>query len=241
MTKRLVFLLFTFLMAASSCRNDGIRDIRTYYFPLKKLAEGIVYEYRAGDTLTPAYWYYRSFLDQQDKYLTATYYEQALEPLQMARELLVSNGMLLDELRLYQPDTVGPSRQTSVGIDYPNVFPFEVRDSMGVFLYRISWKDEEGQQITLTRNRRYRGDTTFVFQGKSYPCVRFSLLESIELDHPTQGYFEQLLEGHETYAQGLGLVSYGKSPRGIPPVTYRLVDRYPMEVLESKARRRIEQ
>lgn len=241
MTKRLVFLLIPIIIGISSCRNDGIRDIRTYYFPLKKLTEGMVYEYRAGDTLTPAYWYYRSFLDSQEKFLTATYYEQALEPLQMAKELLVSNGMLLDELRLYSPDANGIASQTSAEIDYPNVYPFEVRDSLGVFLYRVSWKDEEEQQISITRNRRFMGDTTFVFQGKSYPCVWFRILESIELDHPTQGYFEQQIEGHETYAKGIGMVSYGKSPRGTSPITYRLFDRYPMEVLEEKARRRIEQ
>lgn len=201
----------------------------------------MVYEYRANDTLTPAYWYYRSFLDQKEKYLTGTYYEQELEPLQMAKEMLVSNGMLLDELRIYTPNSTGISAQTTVNVHHPNVFPFEVRDSLGVFLYKVSWKDEEGQLITLTRNRRFVGDTSFVFKSKTYPCALFEVLESVELDHPTQGYFEQQLEGREGYAKGLGLVFYGKAPRGMSAVFYSLNDRYPMELLESKARRRIAQ
>jgi hypothetical protein len=241
MTKRLIFLIFASLAALYSCRNDGTREIRSFYFPLNKLTEGMVYEYRASDALTPAYWYYRSFVETEKKYLTGTYYEQELEPLQMTRELMVSNGILLDELRIFKPEDATPPSQTVVEVAHGNVFPFKVRDSLGVFLYKISWKDEEGQQITLTRNRRFMGDTSFVFNGITYPCVLFKLLESVELDHPTQGYFEQALVGREGYAKGLGLVFYEKAPKGRQPQTYRLFDRYPMSELESKARRRIKQ
>lgn len=237
MTKRLACGLFLLLFALSACRNGASRDIRNYYFPLKQLTEGLVYEYRAVDSLTPAYWYYRSILGKEGAFLTGTYYEQELEPLQMAREEMVVNGMLLRDLRLYSADVAGLSRTTAVQIEHGNVFPFQVTDSLGVFLYKVSWTDEEGQQITLTRNRRFVGDTSFHFEGRTWPGVVFSLMESIELDHPRQGYFEQQLQGSEGYAKGLGLFFYGKAPQGQTPITFSLRDRYPMSELEKKARR----
>ncbi len=245
LTKRLVEAARRWTIAlmvcaiAPCCRPDHLRDIRDYYFPLRQLAHGMVYEYRAADTLTPAYWYYRTIFKPGERYLTATYYEQELEPLQSTRERMVSNGMLLEELRLYSPGASGVSRQTLVSVDYANVFPFEVRDSLGVFLYKVHWTDEEGQTITLTRNRRFAGDTAFVFRGKTYPAVAFRTVEALELDHPKQGFFEQMLYGREVYAKGLGLVVYGKAPTGQSPVWYQLADRYPMEVLEQKARSKV--
>jgi hypothetical protein len=237
MTIRLAFGLFITLFALSACRNDAARDIRNYYFPLKQLTDGLVYEYRAADSLTPAYWYYRAILGKEGNFLTGTYYEQELEPLQMTREEMVSNGMLLRDLRLFAPDDAGISRTTPVLIEHGNVFPFSVTDSLGVFLYKVSWTDEEGQQITLTRNRRFLGDTSFHFQGRNWPGVVFSLIESIELDHPQQGYFEQQLQGREGYAKGLGLFFYGKAPNGNPPIIFSLRDRYQMSELEKKAQR----
>lgn len=237
MTKRLAFGLFLVLFTLGACRNGAPRDIRNYYFPLKQLTEGLVYEYRASDTLTPAYWYYRSILGKNGHFLTGTYYEQELAPLQMAREEMVSNGMLLRDLRLYSADSSGVARTTSVNIEHANVFPFQVTDSLGVFLYKISWADEEGQRITLTRNRRFVGDTIFHFEGRTWPGVVFSLIESIELDHPQQGYFEQQLQGREGYAKGLGLFFYGKAPKGQAPIIFSLRDRYPMPELEKKAKR----
>ncbi len=238
LTKAALRWLIVFISSAllSACHSDAPRDIRDYYLPLRQLVHGMVYEYRAADTLTPAYWYYRSIFKPGERYLTATYYEQELEPLQSARERMVSNGMLLEELRLYSSDTSGISRQILVNVDYANVFPFEVHDSLGVFLYKVHWTDEEGQTITLTRNRRFAGDTIFVFRGKTRPAVVFRTVEALELDHPQRGFFEQILHGREVYAKGLGLVAYGKAPTGQSPVWYQLADRYPMEVLEEKAR-----
>lgn len=237
MTKRLAFGVWLAVMGLLACRNDAPRDIRNYYFPLKQLTQGLVYEYRAADTLTPAYWYYRSILGQEGNFLTATYYEQELEPLQTAREEMVTNGILLRDLRLHTPGNAGVSQTTPVKIEHGNVFPFYVTDSLGVFLYKVSWTDEEGQQITLTRNRRFSGDTSFHFEGRTWPGVVFSLMESIELDHPQQGYFEQQLQGKEGYAKGLGLFFYGKAPKGQPPVIFSLQQRYPMAELEKKAKR----
>lgn len=237
MTKRLAFLLCCCAVFLFACRNGAPGDLRGYYFPLKSLQEGMVYEYRAKGELTPVYWYYRSVFGPEGRFLTATYYEQELEPLQFVREKLVSNGMLLKDLRIYTADESGVARQTPVQIEHGNTFPFKVTDSLGVFLYKVHWTEPSGEEVTVTRNRRFAGDTTFVFQGKNYPGILFSTLEAVALDHPTQGFFEQQLQGREGYAKGLGMVFFEKGPIGTPPIAYYLHDRYAMERLEEKARK----
>ncbi len=239
MTKRLAFLIAGILAGSYACRNDGPRDIRDYYFPLRALTEGMVYEYRANDTLTPVYWYYRSFLGRDGRSLTSTYYEQELAPLQLAREEMTSDGMALRDLYLYNPGPEGASRRTEVQVEAAKTFPFRVKDRIEVSQLQVSWTDEAGQRITVTRDRRYAGDTTFVFQGKSYPCVVFSISESVVLAHPEYGTTNPMLQGREAYAKGLGLVFYEKAPVGTTPVTYRLHDRYPMAKLEAQARRNL--
>jgi hypothetical protein len=42
--QKITFLLLIGLIAWSSCTQQG--DIRAYYFPMKDLTEGLVYEYR---------------------------------------------------------------------------------------------------------------------------------------------------------------------------------------------------
>jgi hypothetical protein len=235
---RPILSLFLALTLLSGCRNDGSRDIRDYYFPLKKLQDGLVYEYSADDSLTPAYWYFRSVLDNNQPYLTGAYYEQELEPIQITREAVVKNGILQKDLRLFTQSPSGKSSQIIANIEYANVFPFTVRDSLGVFLHKVQWTDDEGQNITITKNRRFAGDSTLTFQGKLYPVIFFTVLESVELEHPTQGYFEQILRGREAFAEGLGLVMFEKGPENEPPIRYTLVDRYPMIQLEQKALQR---
>lgn len=236
MTKRLAFFLPGCIALLFSCRNDAPRDISDYYFPLEQLKEGLVYEYRAHDTLTPVYWYYRALSGEEGRFLLSTYYEQELEPLQLVREEVTAGGALLHDLRLYSHDASGMVRQTQVEIEEPETFPFQVRSGIEVAQFQVNWTDEEGQRITVVRDRRFAGDTTFVFQGKTYPAVLFALSESIVLAHPKYGTDNPNLQGREGYAKGLGLVFFEKAPVGTPPVRYTLHRRYPMEELENLAR-----
>ena len=230
------------LAGLTSCQGDGNKDIRDYYFPLKQLKEGFVYEYLPvyPDSLTPAYWYYRSFIREDGVFLTGTYYDSRLIPLQLLREELVSNGMLLQELFLYEPDSIGQQRRATAEVLAGNAFPFTVSDSSGVFLYKVSWvppTDPEAT-ITLIKNRRYRGDSTILYEGKKYAAVLFDLRESLE--HEQDGVFEQTYRGREVYAKGLGLVYYEKHVTDEFRWAYRLAARYPMSQLEEIFRQQIE-
>ncbi len=226
-----------------SCKPARHKNIRDYYFPLKQLTTGLVYEYQSvnNDSFPPNYWYYRSFLSDTSIYLTGTYYEQNLEPLQFVREEMVQNGMLLEDIRLYEKDSTGKQQQASVEIIADSVFPFEVRDSGGIFLYHIKWRSiaDPEAQMTLVRNRRYAGDTTFIFNGKKYDCVVFELKELIEQDK--EGVFEQEFSGLEWYAKGLGLVYYKKNIAKDFVLEYRLAQRYPMEKLEAVFKENLQQ
>lgn len=224
------------LFEASGC--DPIsKDIRAYYFPVKQLTEGQVYEYRSlepGSDRIATYWYYRSFILPDSAILTATYYEDRFEPLQFSREEIIHNGVLQNQLTLYEPDSSGRSVSVSVDIQSPNLFPFKVKENGGIFLYRASWQmpSEQGAKTTLIKNRRYVGDTTIQVFGKKYACVVFEVKEMVE--HYLDGYIEYPYEGREYYAKGVGLVRFDKSFDSKNSISYGLFDRYPMDTLLKK-------
>lgn len=231
-------------LCATACNPSGRKDIRDYYFPLKKLTEGQVYEYRpiGEDSLSPAYWYYRSFLQEEGIYLTGTYYEYDLNPLQLVREELVSNGMLLQDLFVFIADSTGRQQRIAAEVLAGNVFPFSVSDSSGIFLYKVrfDFPNEIGSTTTLIKNRRYLGDTTYTVNGQSYDAVRFEVRELVEDQSVTEGTVEPRFSGEEIYAEGIGLVYYRKN-LGPQSIAYELADRYPMEQLEQKAVERLKQ
>ncbi|MEN0003935.1 MAG: hypothetical protein AAF798_07315 [Bacteroidota bacterium] len=232
-------LLVVGLFGLSAC-EVGPPDIRDYYFPLKVLTEGEVYEYRAVDNsqLAPAYWYYRSFIMPEKIILTGTYYEYNFEPLQFVQEELVRNGMLLDTIFLYETDSAGLQQQVPGEILSGSVFPFEVKDTTTVFLYKVRFQfpSTPNQQITLIKNRRFAGRTTYTYKDKTYDCVKFDVKELVEVTDTVQGGMEPELAGYELYAEGVGLVYYEKEISPGQTLAYELYDQYPMTVLEEKFR-----
>lgn len=242
------FYLYATLLLVSglqACQSsDGYRDIRNFYFPLKALESGLVYEYEPLG-ISPngtAYWYYRSLIDGNQVNLTGTYYEQALIPQQLSNERLTDAGMVLQDLFLYETDTTDAERQlsTSVTVIEDDIFPFRVKANGGVYLYHISWQppQDSGATIELIKNRRYLGDTTVTFQNRPYDAVIFELKELIAYDK--QGVLEQQYSGREIYAKGLGLFYYSKRISEELHLRYQLKDRYPMEQLEALFRQQYE-
>ena len=230
------FSLLTVLFFA--CKgSDGKRDIRDFYYPIRQLEEGLVYEYRAvgNDSLPPVYWYYRSFIEEDGIFLTGTYYEYDLIPRQFVKEEMVSNGMLQNELSLLIPDSTGKQDRLQTEILAGNVFPFKVSESGGIFLYKTSFSlpDQPDVTTTLIKNRRYVGDTSYIFKDKKRACIAFEVKELVEIDDQKAGGIEPQWEGKEIYAENIGLIFYEKK-LGNSPLAYALYDRYPMTVLEEK-------
>jgi hypothetical protein len=237
----MIYLFFSRLRAPlalaallSACAGDGARDIRDYYFPLRELTDGLVYEYRPvdNDTFPPLYWYFRSIIFKDSAFLVGTFYEYDLLPRQFVREELVSNGVRLRELILYEIDTTGGQRPMPADIVAGDVFPFRVRPQGGIFLFNVRWSPpgSEDTRFTLVKNRRYLGDTTFVYEGRKRPAVRFEVRELLE--HEQEGVLEKEYAGVEIYAKNLGLVYFRKDIAEGLSLAYRLAARYPMAELE---------
>lgn len=235
-------LIFVLTFGACKTENNGKRNIRKFYFPIAELNEGLVYEYQSinNDSFPPVYWYYRNAKKENDLFLIGTSYSPRLEPQQLVTEIVLNNGMLTENLFLFYPDTLGKNKQITVNIESGSAFPFLVEENGGIFLYKVSWVDPEDSQVstTLIKNRRFLGDTTYVYQGQTYDAVIFSVKELIE--QRAEGSLEIEYNGQEIYAKDLGLVHYKKEIQGGLAQEYQLVKTYSMKTLEEKFRKTFE-
>jgi len=239
---RLLFRRFALLnlllgLSLASCVRFGPRDIRNYYFPLKTLTEGLVYEYQAegASPLPTEYRYYRSLLQDTAVILTETLYSPDFLPELLASYRMVEGGMQAEDLFLFYPDSASDKRlQAEAKLVHRDVFPFQVEEQGGVYLYHARWADpsEPDHHTAILRNRYYAGDTTVTVLGEERSAVVFWLRELLEDDH--SGVFEQEYTGMEIYAKGVGLVYYRKDLSNQLSLAYRLADRYPMTQLESR-------
>lgn len=232
--------LFPVLLLLAAC-TDGKRNIRDYYFPVLDMQSGQVYVFETmeGDKTVDEYWYYRGVVRDSGIFFTATYYNPAFEIGQIAREKIVDNGALTREMFLYETDTItGKQVQIPTVIESNNVFPFQVSDSLGIFLYSIHYKPlfDSAATIYLVRNRSYLGDgLDFEFEGKKYPTVAFRVREAI--GSQKEGNAEVEGVGVEHYAKGIGLVYYQKTyGSGLFSVEGKLKERISMQELEKRAK-----
>lgn len=224
-----------------ACGDTDKRNIGDYYFPVKDLRAGKVYEYvvSQNDSVMPEYWYYRTFVRDSGLFLTGTYYDHRFQIGQIVREKITKSGALAKECHLYEAgeNEEGGQIHTRTQIEAPNKFPFLVSDSSGIFLFKLQFHPPEDPEATIyvIRNRRFLGDApTFEYDGKKYPCVKFSLREVI--GNEKEGAAEVEGVGEEWYAKGLGLVYYRKTyGSGSFKIEARLTDIFSMAELEQKA------
>ncbi len=217
--------------------GDGRKDIRDYYFPLRKLTQGMVYEYQVlgNEELVPDIWYYRALVSDTSMYLVATAYDENLLPAQLSRLELVSNGIRSLDLKLYSQDsTSNTAITTQAEVMAGAVFPFKVKKDEGLYLYQIRYElpDDPGP-TTLILNRQYAGETTFDWQGQRYPAIRFRLNAKAEIEDDRAGGIDPSFQGEEIYAKNIGLVYYSRI-FGQDTLAYRLADQYSMSELEQR-------
>jgi hypothetical protein len=210
-TKHILFAVFLLL---SGCSNE--RDIHDYYYPLNKLRTGLVYEYSTinnGAEGPSEYWYYRTFARDSGVFLASTYYDYRYQIGQIIREKITPSGALARNYFLYETDSLtGHSTQTAATIESASLFPFEVRDSLGVFLFSLKYHPpgDSATTIALVRNRRFLGNgPDFVLDGKSYSTIRFRVREAIANEQ--EGAAEITGIGEEHYAKDIGLVYSSKT------------------------------
>ncbi len=235
-------LLFTVFLI--SCQPDnGLRNAEKYYFPLKKLKNGKVYEYQSvgQEYDPPMFWYYKSMKQDSTQYLLGTGYDQEFSPDQFIREEKVDNGMMLADFIVYEKEAATNTKsQARANIMAGNVFPFFVKQPGNVLLTSLSWESQsDSARINLIRNRQYIGDTMFVFQEKEVPAIKFKTIELIE--HDKEGRLPLEYDGLEVYAKGIGLVSLQKNITEGYRLAYELKAIYTMEEFEEKFKQKLEQ
>lgn len=232
------FFLFVLPIWLISCETSDEIDIQDYYFPIDELKEGLVYEYRPlnNDSIGPSYWYYKTFQTDSALYFTGNFYEADLRPRQFFRGEIVHNGCLMVDYFLYGADSLGQAIRFPAEVLADNAFPFAVKDSGGIFLFKLKWTFQKAplQTTTLIRNRRYIGEESYQFKGKKYPGVVFEVKELV--DDFSEGHLEKQYDGIEIYAKGIGLIYYKKEIGENFVLEYELSDTYSMKQLEEKFR-----
>jgi hypothetical protein len=228
--KTLLFGILIFTLA--SCNEKT--NIKDYYFPYDKLEEeGMVYEYRsAGEIPMPTiYWYYYGSREGRTKYLNGIYAEADFIPRQIIREEYIKSGVLLEEVSLSLVDSSGTMTKNTGEILAANVFPYNVTEDGGIFLYKVKFEfpDEGGNSATLIKNRKFTGDSTIIFDNIMYDCIKFDVKELVEYGNDQEGYTEPPFSGIEYYAKSIGLVHYIKQTEKGPFMEYSLHKRYPLK------------
>ena len=237
-SKYFIFFSFWMLLVFFACNTSDTYNIKAYYFPIDALKEGKVYEYRpvSNDSLPVEYWYYRTIESDSGTFFTANYYDQNFVVRQFSNEEVVSNGTLLHSYFLYQFDSTGYQYQVPAIIESGSVYPFEVRDSGGIFLMKLKWIHQEEPEIStsIIRNRKYAGKTSYDFKNKKQEAISFDLKELV--DDFNNGHWERQYNGKEIYAKNLGLVYYKKEIDENFILEYELVDTFSMKKLEEMYR-----
>ena len=152
------------------------------------------------------------------------------------REQRVKNGMKLTEMYFYATNTEGYAIQNSVEIQGGAVFPFEVKDSNGVFINIIKYKDVKDStvQTTLTRNRRFLKQMDFNFKNTNLDAVAFEMKEEQAENDPKRGGIAHTYKIEEIYAKNIGLIYTKRWMSDSDFIESRLLDIYTMQALEDK-------
>lgn len=224
-------LLVLGVIAFFGCTNLGKENIKKYYFPIQSLKEGMVYEYKSlvHDSLAPEYWYYKTIESDSGTFLVGQFIDPDGSVRQYFREEFVGNGILLRDCILFLPDSLGKLKKVPVQISFPNVFLFEVKDSLEVLLYKIQYREPEfkNRMTTLIRNRRYMGNTTFPLGNEEVDCVVFEIKDIVDTEE--EGHLELELDGVELYGKGIGRIYYQQRIDGQVITENILSARYTLE------------
>jgi len=231
-----VSIALCILFIFSCGKDDGKRNIKDYYYPVDKMDQGIIYEYHpvGNDSLPVEYWFLRNLKTDTATYIAGQYYDHNFTIRQFFSAEIVSNGVLMNDYSIYDFDSLGYQTKRPAEILNGNSFPFEVKDSTGVFLFKLHWDDVhlDNAYVELTRNRRFRGDAEYFFKKKKKDCVEFIVKELV--DDYNNGHLEQQYDGKELYAKDLGLIYYRKEIDENFVLEYELKDTFSMKKLEEK-------
>ena len=205
------FVMYSALIVtACKERPETNEGLTKYYLPADELGEqGIDYIYRSkSDTnLPPEIWRH---IQTSEGHITSINYDHNQQVVQKQYERVVGNGVLIDSLHLYFYDDSGRTITLPVKILSPNRFPFDAVDSTKIYLTHLEWvQPGDLLHVILERRRQFMGDTTWNWNGKTLPAIRFKVQDKFETEQV--GWTTSGWKGEEIYAEGLGLVYYRRN------------------------------
>ncbi|MGB3798842.1 MAG: hypothetical protein WA952_03445, partial [Lewinella sp.] len=140
------------------------------------------------------------------------------------------DGVYLQKLTVYPPDTAGVRQQVDATLLYDRVFPFYPDDERASG-YRVQFTPPGNPDAEnfVSLNRYYRGDTTLELMGEEHDAIVFDLQGEVSLRDPREGDISPTFTGYEIYARNLGLVEYRRELGAGGVAGGRLVKRLTME------------
>lgn len=224
MKEEKLLVLFTFLITILGCKPNDYRNINEFYYPFEQLETGKVYVYKGLNEYTPEYdyWFFKSFKQDDTWYLTAQHYDANYNVDLFQLQEMLQSGAYSDTYTIVEIDSFGNQNKVQADVEFGNVYPFKVKDSLGVFLFKISWEDpvKKGKKTTLIRNRRYVHDTVFTYGNENKEGLIFHVNEVAEFDD--EGILEMEMSGQELYVKGIGLAYLRKQINDQITLEYRL-------------------
>lgn len=204
-----VMCLFIFI---PSCKEQGriANDLSAFYIPVDLIPpRGFIYTYRnlVDTTLDDEVWQHVKTPEGQIKSIN---YDNRQQVVQKQYERIHSTGISIDSLYLVYYDSLGRNNQIPVRVHSRNKYPFNPQDSSQVWLTKLEWhQPDDSLHVILERRRRFMGDTTWAFQGKQLPAIKFSTEDKFETEKV--GWTTSEWKGIEVYALGYGLVYYRRN------------------------------
>jgi hypothetical protein len=202
-----IVMCMCIIVLACKQTDTAEEDLSRYYFPVESFPEeGMVYTYKnvQDATAAPEVWRH---LKRGPGLIESINYGFGDDIVQRQYDRIVSNGVITDSLKLYASDTAGQREQINVLLPSPFRFPFQPGDSSSVWLTKMEWwQPEDSLHIVLERRRTFKEYTSWHYEGKEIPAVRFTTEDTFETE--SDGWTTTRWGGEELYARDIGLVYY---------------------------------
>ena len=205
------FVMYIFIIMTSCVnRSNVVEGFSDYYLPFESFDQGgMEYRYRslADSTLEHEVWHH---IKTSEEHILSINYDHRQQVVQKQYEHVVGNGVLIDSLHLFFYDSLGRTISLPVRVLSPHRLPFNPVDSAQLWLTKLEWWQPTDQlHVVLERRRRFLGGTTWKWQGKTIPAVRFKTVDKFETER--DGWTTSEWDGEEVYAKGIGLIYYRRN------------------------------
>lgn len=221
----MVFSLVFF--GACQTEKTESKNLKSYYFPLEELKNGVVYEYQSLVDSTREYWFYKQFVSGDSVMLLGQNYDRHLQVRQFQSELITDSGAKLLELDLFDEGPNG-SINTKVNISTPDLFAFSQMDRTEKLIYHVNWEDPlQDMGVEIIKNRFQDDIYQMDFEGKQVNYLKMIVSELVSIRQ--DGHLDLEWYGEEWYAENIGLVFYSKETKEGEKFAYKLVRRLGIE------------